>query len=354
MPNYLQRIVMSGARTTSTAKPPASSRALIPPVSASVRVPMAEEGPRIAEEFSEPVLPAMRSAGDESMHAAMHKPSPHEQDISETGVSARGESSGAPVRDPVSDRRTLTASDVAPFTSAAGAVGVRVLAPKGLRRARTGNDRQQEITRVVEETLRAVSPRPPENRPESGTPVESVLEPSPMAHSEVAQTSQGVSGQLQRKPSAATPAPLSARTTTPRIPAPVAESKAQEVQIQAAAEALPAQILPVAKETRSEVKPSRDAEQSSAHSPLIPKPVVEKQIAETRRFEERATAPRQAQPAVFAATDKRRRSQISIGRIDVQVNNLSAQASTSPLPARQPARSNFLEARYLDRFFLKL
>jgi hypothetical protein len=352
MPNYLQRIVMSGARTTSTAKPPASSRALIPPVSASVRVPMAEEGPRIAEEFSEPVLPAMRSAGDESMHAAMHKPSPHEQDISETGVSARGESSGAPVRDPVSDRRTLTTSDVAPFMPAAGAVGVRVLAPKGLRRARTGNDRQQEITRVVEETLRAVSPRPPENRPESGTPVESVLEPSPMAHNEVDQTLQGVSGQLRRKPSAATPTPLTARIPTPRIP--VAESKAQEVQIQAAAEALPAQILPVAKETSSEVKPSRDAEQSSAHSPLIPKPVVEKQIAETRRFEERATAPRQAQPAVFAATDKRRRSQISIGRIDVQVNNLSAQASTSPLPARQPARSNFLEARYLDRFFLKL
>ena len=352
MPNYLQRIVMSGARTTSTAKPPVSSRALIPPVSAA-RVSMAEEGPRIAEEFSELVLPAMHAVSDEPMHAVSHKPSPHEQDISATLASDRGEPSGAPVHNPVSDRISPAASDVAPFMSAAGAVGVRVLAPKGLRRARTGNDRQQEITRVVEETLRAVSSRPPENRPEGGTPVESSLEASTITPGEMRRVAPDVSGQLQRKPSAASPAPLTARIPGPRISAPVTDSKAQEVQIQAAAEALPAQILPVAQKSSPEVKPSRDAEQSSAHSPLIPKPVVEKQIAETRRFEERATVPKQTQPT-FSATDKRRRSQISIGRVDVQVNNLSAQPSTSPLPARQPARSNFLEARYLDRFFLKL
>ncbi|HMD20033.1 MAG TPA: hypothetical protein VKH40_06910 [Alloacidobacterium sp.] len=354
MPNYLQRIVMSGARTTSTAKPPVSSRALIPPVIASARVPMTEEGPRIAEEFSELVLPAMHAVSDEPMHVTTHKPSPHEQDISATLASDRGEPSGAPVHNPVSDRISPAASDVAPFMPATGAVGVRVLAPKGLRRARAGNDRQQEITRAVEETLRAVSPRPPENRPEGGIPVESSLEASTITPGEMRQVAPDVFGQLQRKPSAPSPAPLTARIPGPRISAPVTDSKAQEVQIQAAAEALPAQILPVAQKSSPEVKPSRDAEQSSAHSPLIPKPVVEKQIAETRRFEERATAPRQAQPAVFAATDKRRRSQISIGRIDVQVNNLSAQPSTSPLPARQPARSNFLEARYLDRFFLKL
>lgn len=340
MPNYLQRIVTSGARTSSTAKPPVSSRALIPPVSASARVPMAEEGPRMAEEFSEPALPAMRAASDEAIPAASHKPSPHEQDIS------------APVHNPVSDGNPPAASQVASFMPAASAVDVMVLAPKGLRRARAGNDRQQEITRVVEETLRAVSPRSPENRPESGTPVDPALEPSPMAR-EVAQTSQGVSGQLQRKPSAATPTPLTATIPAPRTPAPVAESKAQEVQIQAA-EALPAQILPAAKKPSPEVKPSRDAEQSSAHSPLIPKPMVEKQIAETRRFEERATAPRQAQPTVFTATDKRRRSQITIGRVDVQVNNLPARESTNRPPVKQPMYSSFLEARYLDRFFLKL
>jgi len=352
MPNYLQRIVMSGARTTSTAKPPVSSRALIPPVIASARVPMTEEGPRIAEEFSELVLPAMHAVSDEPMHAVSHKHSPHERDISSTGAWDRGEPSGAPVHNPVSDRISPAASDVAPFMSAAGAVGVRVLAPKGLRRTRAGNDRQQEITRVVEETLRAVSPRPPENRPEGGIPVESSLEASTITPGEMRQVAPDVSGQLQRKPSAASPAPLTARIPGPRIPAPVTDSKAQESQIQAA-EALPAQILPAAQKPSPEVKPSRDAEQSSAHSPLIPKPVVEKQIAETRRFEERATVPKQTQPT-FSATDKRRRSQISIGRVDVQVNNLSAQPSTSPLPARQPARSNFLEARYLDRFFLKL
>src|SRR5271170_4847321 len=125
MPNYLQRIVMSGARTTSTAKPPVSSRALIPPVIASARVPMTEEGPRIAEEFSELVLPAMHAVSDEPMHAVSHKPSPHERDISATLASARGESSGATVHNPVNDRSTPAASDLAPFMPAASAVGVR-------------------------------------------------------------------------------------------------------------------------------------------------------------------------------------------------------------------------------------
>jgi hypothetical protein len=346
MPNYLQRIVMSGTRTTSAAKPPLSSRALIPPVSVSTRMPMAEEGPRMAEEFSEPVLPAMRAASNEPVHAVSHKPAPHEQDISAPGVPSREEPLQAPVHNPVSDRIVPAASQVAPLP----AVGVRVLAPKGLRRARAGNDRQQEITRVVEETLRAVSPRPPGNLTGVGTPVESAREVSTITPGEM---SQDISSQLQRKPSAATPVPLAARIPTPRIPPPVAENNAQEVQIQAAAEAPPARILPAAQKASVEVKPSRDAEQSSTDSTVISKLPIEKQIVETRRFEERATVPKQVQPT-FSTTDKRRRSQISIGRIDVQVNNLSAQAPTSPLPARQPARSNFLEARYLDRFFLKL
>ncbi len=349
MPNYLQRIVISGARTSSSAKPPASSRALIPPVSAAARVPMAEEGPRIAGEISEPVLSAVPAASDEPMHAVSHEPSAHEHGISAAGAWSLEEHPQAPVHNLVSER----SSDAAPFMSAAGAVGVRVLAPKGLRRARVGNDRQQEITRVVEETLRAVSPRSPGNLTEVGTPVESVRESSSTAHSEAVQASQEVSSQLQRKPSVASLVPLTATIATPRIPAPATESKVQKVQVQAAAEALPAQISPAAKKPSAEVKSPREAEQSSTHSPLIPKSVVEKQIADTHRFEERATAPRQAQPT-FSTTDKRRRSQISIGRIDVQVNNLSPQTSTSLQPARKPTHSNFLEARYLDRFFLKL
>jgi hypothetical protein len=316
-------------------------------------MPMTEDGPRMSDEFSEPVLPAMRAVGDESVHPTSHKRSQHEQDISTPGVPSRGEPLHAPVPNPVSDRNAPAASQVAPFMPAASAVGVRVLAPKGLRRARTGNDRQQEITRVVEETLRAVSPRPPENRPESGTPVESAREASTTKRSKMPQVSPDFSGQLQSKPSAASPVSLMARIPSPRVPAPATESKEQEDQIQATMEALPGQVWPAAKKPRAEERPFRDAEQSSTHLPLIPKPAVEKQIAETRRLEERATVPKQAQPT-FSTTDKRRRSQISIGRIDVQVNNLRPQASTSPLPARQPARSDFLETRYLDRFFLKL
>ena len=44
MSNYLQRVLSSGARTTSPAKPPASARPLIPPVAPPVWTPLGEGG----------------------------------------------------------------------------------------------------------------------------------------------------------------------------------------------------------------------------------------------------------------------------------------------------------------------
>ena len=50
--------------------------------------------------------------------------------------------------------------------------------------------------------------------------------------------------------------------------------------------------------------------------------------------------------------DSRRRNQISIGRIDVQVNNQAPPQPAEARPANVPARLNSLEQRYLGRFFL--
>jgi hypothetical protein len=55
-----------------------------------------------------------------------------------------------------------------------------------------------------------------------------------------------------------------------------------------------------------------------------------------------------AQPA-----ESRRRTQISIGRIEVQVNNQATQPAI-PQPSRSAARMNSLEQRYLGRFFFNL
>jgi hypothetical protein len=71
-----------------------------------------------------------------------------------------------------------------------------------------------------------------------------------------------------------------------------------------------------------------------------------------RPVDARAAAPFQFNHPI-AATDRRRSSEVSIGRIDVQVNNTPAQE-----PARAPVTSkayhtSFLDTSYLGRFFLR-
>jgi hypothetical protein len=65
-----------------------------------------------------------------------------------------------------------------------------------------------------------------------------------------------------------------------------------------------------------------------------------------------ANAPPGPRPPAQSA-ESRRRAQISIGKIDVQVNNQAPQPAT-PLPSRAAARMNSLDQRYLGRFFINL
>jgi len=82
--------------------------------------------------------------------------------------------------------------------------------------------------------------------------------------------------------------------------------------------------------------------------------VAGEQDQDARSVGTRAAPARQgvtiAVPGPAAAS---RRSKISIGRIDVQVNNTPAAVDVSPAPAVPAVHSNFLEVRYLNRFSLK-
>jgi hypothetical protein len=87
--------------------------------------------------------------------------------------------------------------------------------------------------------------------------------------------------------------------------------------------------------------------------PIPAQPLLNREKGEPQFFELRAKPPQApSRPALPASPDNRRR-QISIGRIDVQVNNVPAPAEPAARPARTPAQSNFMEGRYLNRFALK-
>jgi hypothetical protein len=351
MPNYLQRIVTSGARTTSAAKPPVNSRTLIPPIGSSVRMPAGEEESRSAETVPDSVdvgLPAMRASSDVPVQATakqalvLREPS---STVPEVHIHERFAPEQA--HDPVvKPNPPAVAGAPPPLPPLAPAVpGAKVIAPKGLRRGNVNTSRGQRITKVVEETLRTLSPPPTERHPESKTTVSTPTEVVKTDQSEPPLAA------LQEFPAQ----PKAKATTVNVIPAPDHEMKAPAGRTQRAVEATSPQIVPSAKMQSAEEKPLIGPEPTAKISQPVPKPLTEKPIVQTRRFEDWVSAPKQhAQRVVPGTVEKRRRSQISIGRIDVQVNNLPPQESTVPAPGKQPGYSNFLEARYLDRFFLKL
>jgi hypothetical protein len=86
-----------------------------------------------------------------------------------------------------------------------------------------------------------------------------------------------------------------------------------------------------------------------------PQPLIEREKGQAHFFELPVKPSQPAgRAALPASSDNRRRSQISIGRVDVQVNNVPAPAAEpAPRPARPSGYSNFLERRYLNRFSLK-
>src|SRR5271167_2329149 len=339
MPNYLQRIIISGARTTSPAKPPAFSRPLMPPVTAPVWAPMGEAGSQPMEGFSDldlhvrPLTPAREtpSPSEAEDGPALREPEvfragdvpppivlpreqpPHKQTCDRPATAAE---SNVP-HQAVSAKAGPTPSSgpLRPGVSIPPAVGTLIQAPKGLRRIGPGSERQAVMVQAIEQTLQTFALRATGIPAKSGT----VIPAAPKDHS---------------------------------LPPP-AESTIQGVAIQAAQEAARVQVPPATTTpkvelptSREQLEPSsRQRENEKTASPES-RPVVDRQNRDAHSFEVRPTPPRQARPAVPGLTENQRRSQISIGRIDVQVNNLPAIDSASPPPARPATHSNFLEVRY--------
>ncbi len=321
MANYLQRIVASGARTISPVRPPVSSHALIPPVAAPFSQPAPELAMR-ADEPAEPMLSRHEEASQVSEqprvvqeHSAMPSPA---SPIHEPGMEY---SPSVPPRVPA----------LWPLTPIVPSPSERVRAPEGLRRARSNITPQQETIREAVKMPLKQKPQYAAESPEKlPPPMRIESDPVPAVIPEQAQ-SNSTHDKVQ---------PLAVRMPIQQVEFPVAD-------MNVTAEKPPA-LTPV--------KPKRAAAANADRKVEIPTPLeTPKWPIETHPLEVRASAPRQTNsPPVSNIVDKRKQSKISIGRIDVQVNNQLPPQPAGPQMAKPVASSNFLDTRYLSRFFLRL
>lgn len=357
MPNYLQRILISGARTAPSAKPIAFSHSLMPPISGPVRARINEDSIPAAKEFSEPAVAAQHLSRQEPPQATEHMPAIQEGDGASSVTPPRGKVSREVMKNRDTDRgAAVPLSDISPLqvTPYPSAVGAHIRAPKGLRRQEGGNEREQAIMRAVGETLRAVTSSPTGTRAEADRSSEPPTEFSGSAFSGKSQVTLEKTGRLHSDPSVVS---LMPRTTIPSVlPAniPTVENAKQKSTTASQPDTVPSQVVPSITSQSIDIKPIGKEEVSEVSSLVLPKTTGDRQSRDTSYVEVKATAPQQiSTPAVPGMTDKRRRSQISIGRIDVQVNNLPAPPPATPQPTKTSTRSNFLDTRYLSRFFLR-
>jgi hypothetical protein len=213
-----------------------------------------------------------------------------------------------------------------------------IRAPRGLRSAGTDREHQSAVARAIEQTLATLAPR--------ATAASTVNAP-PRAEPPI---------RLQRKPAAGPAATVASDV----VQAPAADAAVAQIEVPAshgpadvehiAASAAPPN-LPASRENREPQSRQRAREMESLPGLWA---LFEREPGEMHGLEFSAKPPQGAtRPALPVASDSRRRSQISIGRVDVQVNNVPPVAEPAPRPAGTSAYSNFLEARYLNRFSLK-
>jgi hypothetical protein len=313
MPNYLQRIVASGARTTSGVKSNAYSRALIPPIDSSIHTPMSESEQRNDNEFSDPMM----SRRDELFQTMTHESVVGKQRIVLSDV-APGKEQPPPAQMTDTSSNVRSAGGEAwAVTSDPFASTIRVRAPKGLRHVRSGNGKNEEI-QAIEDPLNKVLPQ-----------IRVVHEGLAETSERYLQSTDGKGPQISRESSDQVEAVRVASHPTAQTEAAHGGSR----------DRVPATV---------ETKPQ--AKQPSALGI-----VADNQIEPVHPIEVRAIVPRQTVPPVVgSAIDKPRRNEVSIGRIDVQVNNQTTPQPVGTQPTKQAIHSNFLDARYLSRFFLRL
>jgi hypothetical protein len=293
MANFLQRIADSGARTSSVVKPPAAARGLMPPIAPLPPPALGDEAP---EQWDVSSVPPISAPGSVLQGAELGMPEPSPRDSQrheiETGISARTQIPGPPRVASQSPRSR-----------------VAIRAPEALRSFVSGVPREHSIHKIAEETTRTFIPRTLLNRTasESSEKQEKISVPR-TAH------------RIPVQNEASLPEPIVATTQVPRVPNENARAPESSFSLQPTS--------------------------SVTHSSAIP-------VSEIRRFQaEPASAPPGPRPPAQPA-ESRRRAQISIGRIDVQVNNQAPQPAT-PQPSRAAARMNSLEQHYLGRFFISL
>ena len=360
MSNYLQRVLSSGARTTSPAKPPASARPLIPPVAPPVWTPLGEGGLPVFEGTG--LETQVERAGASAEHYASSAAA-RDRQTQEPESSPNKETKQPPIHvsadaaDADSAQTEHSPESVshrvepAPSTESASALPVATVirAPKGLRGPAPGYERQAAMACAIEQTLATLAPRVTAASTESATAMPNAQEINSPSRAEPAI-------QVQRKPRAGRSAPVvspaAART-------PLGESTVAQAEIQTIRETADAE-RPLVSTPQADSRIPRGIierltpQQGRDMEPIAARPLFEREKGEADFFELRAKPPQPAgRAALPAPSDNRRRSQISIGRVDVQVNNIPAAAEPAPRPTRTPGYSNFLEARYLNRFSLK-
>jgi hypothetical protein len=303
MANYLQRIADSGARISSLAKPPATARGLMPPMGPLQRPAIGDEAAQSMENLPDRWIPG-GTAADAFPESGAQALQPREAMTADEPAASKK----APLPVAIPQR-------IAPQNSASQ---ISVRAPKALRASASRAVHEHSVHKVAEETIRTFAPRALASR--------TVPVPQQAAEKKsVAATDQ------------AQPFSQQERVRGEQPPATVQTSKTTgEVETEF-------------KETLRRIPPGE------THSTLTAnhKGLTEKPILETRRLQVSSTSPAQSarQPS---PTELRRRSQISIGRIDVRVDNRAQPQATSPPQARVPARISSLEQRYLGRFLLTL
>ena len=301
MSNYLQKIAVSGARTTSSVKHPALSHAVMPPVYPMPHASMSEYS-----EHDEPLQMASNQAVvPEPRMASPVAPADKQPEVMPAINSSLS--------------RGYLHREALPVTPVPHSSSVTVQAPRGLRRTLYAND-----TKPIGVTLGNV---PPEAAYEHGTFSEaSERAPRRLTESEALQDPQPVVKQGETIPVISYPA------------SPILDPSA--VRVVVPPQAVPDRLLSKAILTDSGMKR------------VVRPPSIPKQIDNAPDAAVQPASPRK--PALISgAMHQDRRGRISIGRIDVQVNNQLAPQPPSPQRAKQTARTNVLDARYLNRFFLR-
>jgi hypothetical protein len=140
---------------------------------------------------------------------------------------------------------------------------------------------------------------------------------------------------------------LMAAVTSRNVPA-------SRTKVESATQAAqPVTADPVAPEPKAVVRPTNNSARDSASQP---EPEGSSVATEFRAIQIKPSPPQSPAAPLVAVAERApsRQSRITIGKVDVQVNN--QRHPRSIVPNRKPSggpRSNFFEARYLSRFPLR-